>query len=546
MKTEPFYIEANQAIANDYLNHYGRVTDLYDFNHLDKNSISDRLNWLETNSHLKADRSDLSKCLKNFNQKIGNTELALQNIEALNEKETLVVVGGQQAGLFSGPLLTIYKIITIIKQAREASKQLKRKVVPVFWIAGEDHDFDEVNHIQYLSSNLQIKKIKVQSTEEDFKSTISELKIQFDEWKQVLNEISEDLIATEFKAVILDRLNSIVEHSNTLVEVFARMMVWLFGKSGLILLDSNDDQLRQLEVPMFINLIKQNQDLNETLILGKKHVESLGYKSEVEISDNQSNLFYIHKSERLLLNRTDQGVYTDKQKKISYNGDELIELLSSYPQRFSNNVFTRPIMQEYLFPVWSTVLGPSEIAYWGLLKETFHLFDMKLPIIQPRLEYTILESTVQKHMKKYKLSLEDVVSRFEDKKKSWLIEQDDLNIEQQFSEVKKSFEDLYAPVLSMVENINPGMLKLGLTNKQKIIQQISFLEKRSLNAFQSQHESSIRQLDRIQLSIKPLEKPQERVYNIITYLNKYGFDWIQQLIDEPTDHKNLHSIIYLP
>ncbi|MFS1513482.1 bacillithiol biosynthesis cysteine-adding enzyme BshC [Chengkuizengella sp. SCS-71B] len=546
MKTEPYYIKANQPLTNDYLNYFERVNGLFDFNPWDKNSITDRLSWLETNSHLKADRNALSEYLKYFNQKVGNTELALQNIEALKERETLVVIGGQQAGLFSGPLLTIYKIITIIKQAREASKQLKRKVIPVFWIAGEDHDFDEVNHIHYLSSNSKIKKLKIQPAQEDLKSPISDLKIHLDEWKQVLNDISEDLIETEFKAEILDRLNCITDNSNNLVEVFAKMMVWLFGTSGLILLDSNDEQLRQIEVTMFSNLIKQNGALNEALYLGKKHVETLGYVPQAQINDNQSNLFYIHQSERLLLMRTIQGEYTDKQNKVSFKEDELIQLLYKHPERFSNNVFTRPIMQEYLFPVWSTVLGPSEIAYWGLLKEVFHLFDMKLPIIHPRFEYTIIESTIQKYMKKYKFSMDDVLSHFEDKKKSWLLEQDELKVEEHFSEVKKSFEELYEPLLSKIENINPSMAKLGLRNKQKIIEQISFLEKRSVNAIQSQHEAAIRQLDRIQLSIKPLEKPQERVYNVITYLNKYGFDWFKQLLDEPTDKENLHSIIYLP
>lgn len=546
MKTEPYYINANQPITNDYLNHFERVNELYDFNPWDEHSISERLRWLETNSHLKADRQDLSECLTYFNEKIGNSALALQNIEALKERDTLVIIGGQQAGLLSGPLLTIYKIITIIKQARKASKQLNRKVVPVFWIAGEDHDFEEVNHIQYISSNLKIKKLKIQPAVKDSKSTISELKVHLEEWNNVLNEMSEDLIETEFKAEILDRLNSIVEHSDTLVEVFSKMMVWLFGASGLILLDSNDDQLRQLEAPMFKNLIKQNAVLNETLIHGKKQFESLGYVPQAEINETQSNLFYIHQGERLLLNRTEQGRYTDKQNKVSFLEEELIQLVNTHPGRFSNNVFSRPIMQEYLFPVWSTVLGPSEISYWGLLKEVFHLFDMKVPIIQPRFEYTILESTIQKHMKKYELSMKDVLNHFEEKKNSWLLEQDELKIEQKFSEAKKSFEALYEPVLSTIENINPGMVKLGVTNKQKILEQISFLEKRSLNAFQSQHETSIRQLDRIQLSIKPLEKPQERVYNIITYLNKYGFDWIQQLIDEPTDNELLHSIVYLP
>ncbi|MDP5273145.1 bacillithiol biosynthesis cysteine-adding enzyme BshC [Chengkuizengella axinellae] len=545
MKTEPYYIEPNQPLTNDYLNRFERVKDLYDFNPWDDHSSSERLEWLEKNSHLKVNRADLSACLKYYNQKIGNTESAFQNIESLKEKETLVVVGGQQAGLFSGPLLTIYKVVTIIKQAREASSKLNRTVVPVFWIAGEDHDLDEVNHIQYLSSDMKLKKFKIEASEQT-KAPISDLKFHLDEWKKALGIIDEELIETEFKKGIMDRLDTIVETSDTLVDVFAKMMIWLFGHSGLILLDSNDAMLRQLEVPMFDKMIKQNALLNETIIHGKEQVESLGYVPQADMNELQSNLFYIHQRERLLLKRTNQGIYTDKNHKVLFSEEELIQELKSHPERFSNNVFTRPLMQEYLLPVWSTVLGPSEIAYWGLLKASFHLFDMKLPIIQPRFEYTILESTIQKHMNKYDLTLEDVTDHFKDKKKEWLVGQDEVNIEQQFKQVKESFENLYEPILSTVENINPGLLKLGLTNKQKIIDQISFLEKRSINAFESQHDASIRQLDRIGLSIKPIEKPQERVYNIVTYVNKYGFDWLQTLIEQPIEEKNIHSIIYLP
>jgi len=269
----------------------------------------------------------------------------------------------------------------------------------------------------------------------------------------------------------------------------------------------------------------------------------LGFEPQSEIKEGQANLFVFAGEERLLLHRTPEG-FTDKREAHFFTAQQLLELADREPQRLSNNVMTRPLMQEFLFPVLGTVLGPGEIAYWALTREAFHHFGMKVPIVIPRMEVTLIEGTLQKHMNKFELSLDDIRLRFDEKKEEWLSAQDTLQLKERFAEVKTGFADRYRPLLEVVASINPGLKKLGETNLLKILEQIDFLEARSTDAFQSKFEAAIRQMDRVRLSLFPMGRPQERVYNIFAYLNKYGDSWLKELAGAPLNRDGYHKLCY--
>lgn len=542
MRSETYDWKKQQSIAEDYLNDFGRVRSLFEYDPWDEAVLEQRTKWLDEAAHLRVDRGQFIKVLRNYNQSIDNSKEALEAVSWLEDPRTLAVVGGQQSGLFTGPLLVIYKAITLIQAAKKASSRLNRKVIPVFWIAGEDHDFDEVNHIHYLSQQLNVEKIKLEHPTGK-KTSVSHISMELNDWENVINQLNDSLIDTEFKPGLIHRLREISQKSSTLTDFFARIMAWLFGKHGLILLDSSDLELRKLEGPLFQSLIKQHKHVNESLLKGRKRVESLGYEPQAEVLEGQANLFFIHEENRVLLKQSEDG-FADKKEQLFFSQEQLIEIAQTSPEQFSNNVFTRPIMQEYLLPVLSTVLGPGEISYWGLIAEAFHVMDMKMPVITPRREFTLLEGTIQKHMSKYELSFDEIIYQFDDKKQAWLDAQDTLRIDQRFDDVKQQFANLYDPLLETVAKIHTGIQKLGETNKQKIIEQIEFLQSRTNDAFQSQYEASLRQLERIHLSILPLGKPQERVYNIFVYLNKYGTDWLDEVICSPVEDNKLHTIIY--
>jgi bacillithiol biosynthesis cysteine-adding enzyme BshC len=538
----------NQPIAENYVHAFDQVKDLYEYDYHDSSSLSARADWLDKNNNRRAVPEDVIRVLLQYNETINNDPIAIQSIKQLSDSKTLVVVGGQQAGLFTGPLLVIHKAISIIRAARQAAAELGRPVIPVFWIAGEDHDFHEVNHIDQLSSLLTIERIELheQPEHQGKRPTISQRAVAAAEWEAAIKELEAQLQQTEFKLGLMESLREIAGSSSNLSEMFAKIMAKLFGAYGLVLLDSDDPALRRIESPMFREILTNNTELEHALQSAKSMQESLGFEPSAEVREGSANFFIIQNGERIALHRNaDASEFHDKSGSLQYRVEQLLTLTEQSPGSFSNNVFTRPLMQDYLFPVLATVLGPGEISYWGLTKQAFRAFDMQMPIIMPRLEFTLIEGTVRKQLDKLGLSLEDAFFHIDRKRDEWLSAQDSLGLAEQFAEVKQRFDELYAPVLKVVASINPGLKALGETNHQKITEQINFLETRAKDAFESQFDASKRQFERIKWSLAPLGKRQERVYNVFAYLNRYGNTWLDQLLTEDFEENGQHIVVYL-
>jgi bacillithiol biosynthesis cysteine-adding enzyme BshC len=543
MQMEVLKWQSNQLLAENYIDRSAKADHLFDYHFADSEDWMKRAAYLNESQAPKSDREQLVNVLTAYNERVGNSSISLQNACQLLDSSTLTIVGGQQAGLFGGPLLVIYKAITIIQLAREWSGKLQRSVIPVFWIAGEDHDFDEANHMYYLSSQLQVEKIKVEHPT-GWRTSISKLPITADAWQQALEALEASLIDTEFKPALLQKLRSLTNGSSTLTDNFAGWMASLFGEYGLVLLDSDDPALRRVEAAMFEQLIVRNEEVGEALLQSKQQVEAAGYQAQAEISVNGANLFIFEGDQRLLLQRNGH-LFTDKKKDCSYSKHELLELAATEPQRLSNNVMTRPLMQEFLFPVLATVLGQGEIAYWALTRKAFHLFGMQMPIMAPRLEFTLVEGKVHNHMDKYGLTMDDIRFRFDEKQRQWLNDRDTLQLAEKFDSVKSGFRDSYVPLIESLGTINSGVQKLGDTNLAKIMEQIEYLEAKASDSHKAQFDAALRQLERIRLTILPLAKPQERVYNVFAYLNRYGNDWIKNLIETPLPIDGMHRVYYL-
>ncbi|MEB3100643.1 bacillithiol biosynthesis cysteine-adding enzyme BshC [Ferviditalea candida] len=543
MKLVEFHWPSGQKLTDDYVQESGRAMDLFDYHPWDGKSWEQRADWLDQRENHRISRSRLAEVLLDYNHKVGNSEKAIEHIRALRNPETLVVIGGQQAELFTGSLYVIHKAITILQLAKQAEEKLGRPVIPVFWIAGEDHDIDEVDHIHVLSAQQKVEKIKL-ATPHGWRSSVSRMKIGAAEWNDALQWLQGSLPDTELKAGLLSTLRSISCRSETMTDFFAGILSALFADYGLVMMDSDDPAVRKLEGPVFARMVTEYRSLNESFLESTRKVEELGYRPQVEVYENGANLFLFEQQERKLLFGSPKG-FQDKKAQLHYSESEILRMAEEAPEKLSNNVLTRPLMQEFLFPVLFTVLGPGEIAYWSQTVAAFHKLDMKSPIIMPRMGYTLLEGPIQKQMNKYGFSFEDVIYRFDEKKQAWLDQQDDLRLEERFAEIKQKFEEIYRPLLKELGAVQPGLDRLGSANILKIQEQIDFLKNRSIGAYQQKFEAAVRQMDRVRLSILPLGKPQERVYNVFAYLNKYGDEWLHELISKPLEVNGNHRIVYL-
>jgi uncharacterized protein YllA (UPF0747 family) len=225
---------------------------------------------------------------------------------------------------------------------------------------------------------------------------------------------------------------------------------------------------------------------------------------------------------------------------------ELQTIIEQAPDRLSNNVLSRPLMQQFLLPVIATVLGRAEAAYWQQLPSAFTVFGWSSPAIVPRLEYTLIELPQARTMQKLQRTFAELTTEYETARQQWLATQDAVHWPAQFALLREQLAALYEPLQPHLATLGSGMTQLAAQNLQKMTEQVDYLERRVSAAAEQQHSAVLRQWERLHHAFYPLGKYQERVYNILVYLNRNGSDWVHRLLAlpyEPSEAKQ--QLIYL-
>lgn len=546
MYIEDTYIAPNNPWVYDFLYFYENVGSHYAYDPKDESCFYHRLKTLENTKRVLS-RHDLVNVLRAYHQENELMHpLVEENLKRLERPDSVVVISGQQAGLLSGPLYTIYKAITVIQLAKREEERLGKPVIPVFWIAGEDHDLIEVDHI-FLPRFPDIIKhqLRIPGITQNSKISIGEIRPHPTILENWLNELEQLLPESEYKEMLFEELKQLfLQEEKTLSEHFARLLHRLFGEYGLIQIDSSYPPLRKIEAPFFKWIIKNGAHLNQTVLDAIEQMQRKGYSSPLAPQPNQMHLFIQHNGIRTAL-------FQDNKTITSREGDtwdeqELIHLVDQEPWRFSNNVVTRPLMQEYLFPTLAVVLGPGEIAYWGLLKEAFALAGMELPILYPRISATIIGRREEKLLRKYQLTLQDVIYNLEEKKSSWLNAQFQMDVNDRFNQIRSRMEELYGSLVGELTSMNSDLGMLATKNKKKVLDQVAYLENKVKHFQKEREKNHIRRFDELALGLYPQRKLQERVYNLIYYWSTYGENWIHQLTKTPLlSPQGTHRLIYL-
>ncbi len=541
MNIEPLRYREQNPFIRSYISHDEKVASFFSYEPYKWESLEKRASSLD--QHDRFNRKELLRVLTSYNVSIDNHDFAFKQIAKLEDPTSKVVIGGQQAGVLTGPMLAIYKAIHIIKMAKEAETRLGTPVIPVYWIAGEDHDWDEVNHVTQFTSDNAIKQYKFQH-DPIGRNSISHISISSKELKQFIDTVSMTWNQTEHKEGLKEDLYQLAEKSTTLTQFFARTMVYLFGEYGLVLIDSADDAFRKLEQPYFVDVIDRNAELHHALLETENHFKMAGFTPQIEIEENQAHLFIYIEGERTLLVR-DRECFVSKNGNYRFTKDELLHIAKTDPARLSPNVVFRSIMQESIFPTLVFIGGTSEVSYWGLYKEMLSVLGLELPVIIPRIGFTLVDGTSQKLMKKYSLTYEDVIYNVIDKREQWYHQQDQLHLSDKFTLVKERIRDEYILLQQTLIEINKGMSELGETNLAKVLSELEYLEKKANIANRLKFEVGLGHFDRLANLQAPNHKLQERVFHPFYFLNEYGRSWIKELIDNDLISNQQHYIIHL-
>lgn len=469
-------------------------------------------------------------------------EEQLKNLERL-QGDALVTVAGQQTGILTGPIYSIHKAVTAIVLAQQIQAKTGRTMVPVFWMAGEDHDILEVNHF-YIEKNRDVSKlslpIEALSTE-----MVSDQAIDRDELKALLQQAFVAMPETNYTNELWKFLTELVDSHNTYKEFFLHAFQHFFKHHGLLFVNSSDSAMREMGKAFTQQLIEKNEALRHAVYKSEQQLASQGYGFPIQCRIENAHLFYVSENRRYLLEATDNG-FTNADLDKTWSTQQLIQEVEENPSCISHNVVTRPLMQQYLLPVHTFIGGPGEIAYWALLKDAFQTMHIKMPIVSPRFSLTLLPNSIETKMNEVGVALEDVwdgtlptlLHQFIEKQKNQ-------QLTDQLKKMSAWLETEYGQLQNVLQSEEFQMDPLLEKNKSLHAQQFTYLSRAIEDLYYKRFDAETAKYTAIQNELVPNESLQERVYSPLHYMNKYGLDFVDQLVSIPYQLDGKHYVIHL-
>jgi len=466
-----------------------------------------------------------------------------KNISLLKEPKTLAIFTGQQLGILGGPLYTIYKTITAIKLAQYLNERYDEyNFVPVFWLEGDDHDFNEVITTTIINEENNLATLTYQDSlpEDELRGSVGEIKLT-PGITTFLDELQKNLRKTEFSDSLLADLKNIYKEEETFKETFKRLLFNLFDNYGLIIFDPQQKEIKKLLKPIFQEELLNYRQHSEKLILRSAELEET-YHAQVKI--RPINLFMTYEHNRYAIEPVDD-YFRLKHKRVKFTQEELLKFISDTPEVFSPNVILRPICQDYLFPTAFYVGGPSEISYFSQVLPLYDDFQIPSPIIYPRSSATIIEKGIQHVFDKYQLTLNDFFLNADKIAAKVISNLSDFDAEADFLQAQKELEQTIDSLTVKLQSLDKTIADSADRYKQKILTTLNEFKGKANEAQKRKFETALRQITKTSYAVFPNAALQERELNYFYFANKYGKDFIKLLFDELAINKFEHQIITL-
>lgn len=491
------------------------------------------------------DRVALCDALEEMNRGWGATKETLANIEKLRAEDCVAVVSGQQAGLFTGPLYTIYKAISAVKLAG-CLAQRGTAAVPVFWVATEDHDFVEVTTAEFIGCDCRLASVEVPATIHREGTPVGTVSLD-ESIEETIKRMLEVLPDTEFTPEVGALLRAAWSPGRSYGEAFARMMTALVGCYGLVLLDPLDARLKRLAAPLYARAASKAQEMAVAIETRSRELEEAGYHAQVMASANSFPLFlHTEDGARHAVVRNNDGRYQAKAlRDAEYTAEELAEWAQREPERFSPNVTLRAVVQDYLLPTVAYFGGAAEIAYFAQTAEVYRVLDRPATPILHRASMTIVERRTSRTLERYGLKLTDLFEGL-DAVIARVVEQH-LGTEtaQAFNRTEESVKRELDALQQQLHAVDPTLAEALETGRRKINYQLEGLRTRFHRAQMQRDRAAHRQLERALAALYPHKSLQERHLNIASLVSRHGRYVIQWIYDAINLGSSDHQIVYL-
>jgi bacillithiol biosynthesis cysteine-adding enzyme BshC len=455
-----------------------------------------------------------------------------------------VVVTGQQVGLFGGPLFTPLKAATALARARQASA-LSRPHAAVFWLATEDHDFAEINHVTF-PSRRELKKLVYEKAPKD---PVPVGGVILDESINPLIDQAWELLGS---SDAMDALASAYKPGRTFAQAFTEFYAKVFAAQGLLILNAEGRALHRMGAPVLRAAIEQADEFHIALVERNQALDAAGYHAQVVVAPQSSLLFLIDEKTgaRVALKRVaanaqePTGLWQAGRER--YSTEDLVGILDAAPERISPSALLRPVFQDYLLGTSLTIGGPAEIAYFAQSAVLFEKILGRMTPAEPRFSVTLIEPEIGELLRKHELTLDRVFAENADSL-AQLLAARAMPIEgkRKIAAAGIALDNELAPLLEWMHTLDAGLGRSAETAANKMRYQMNRLRRLAAN-FQLQKEESIkRHAEAISRALYPGEVLQERLHGAAYYFARYGFDLGEELTAQAMDSCAGHTSIWL-
>jgi len=485
------------------------------------------------NSYPKEQRKILVEALQNQYTNLTVSEATQNHISILKEQNTFTITTGHQLNLFTGPLYFLYKIISTINLCKELKQKYpKNNFVPIYWMATEDHDFEEINYFNFNEKKVVWNR----------KSSGAVGELTTEGLKEVGAIFSESLGHSPNAIYLKSLFEKAYIYHNNLADATRYLANELFGKDGLVILDANKKELKQFFIP-FVKKELEEQSSSLTIEETNKKIASIpNTKYKLQVNPREINLFYLRNNTReRIIKRED--TYFINHSTLTFSSEEIQNEAEKHPERFSPNVMLRPLYQEVILPNLCYIGGGGEIAYWLQLKSFFEEVKITFPILLLRNSAILISKKQFEKIKKLKLSIKDFfLPTFElETKVTKQISEINIDFSPQKMYLQQQFKDLY----QLAKQTDPSFIGAVAAQEKKQLNGLDALEKRLLKAQKRKISSHLNRVLTLQEELFPNRSLQERIENFSKWYLEYGEELIPMLFANLKPMEQKFKIIVL-
>jgi bacillithiol biosynthesis cysteine-adding enzyme BshC len=462
------------------------------------------------------------------------TEIADYNDDAGGNRPDLtgplaVVSTGHQPTLFTGPLYTVYKAITAIQAAKRVEEKHGVRCIPLFWIAGDDHDLEEAGTVHVLTKKNEVHAFRY-APENAKGRPLDNVHLDASLEAQA-KELAAIVPGSEHRDDVLEALLDSLRNAESMTEWMARLLARLFQDTPLVLFAPSIPRARELAADIMRQEIEQPLESAKRVNAGGAALEALGFTAQVVKGETDCNFFLDVDGFRRKVTYQD-NTFTAADSDFHYTQDELLAELKANPARFSPNVILRCIVQQHLFPTAAYVAGPGEIAYWAQLKTVFEQFSAPMPVVYPRSSAVLTTIKLNKLLKKYGLTPTQLDQDPERLVEHALAAESKNPVMDALAQTRETVDQALGSLGATTAKLAPNATDAAARLVERTNSEFDRMERALLRADDQKVVTVRQQIERLCNALAPSRKPQERMYTVFGYLFDQGWDFIPRLLQE--------------